>query len=213
MNDWILKLIEQGGYLGIALLMAIENIFPPIPSEVIMGIGGILVAKGTMEFWPLLIAGTVGSTAGNYAWFLVGDRLGYKRLRPFVARWGRWLTLDWRDIEKASAFFRRHGQWVVFFLRFSPLLRTMISLPAGLSHMGHGRFLLFTFAGAAIWNVLLIAGGHVLARYVEDIQKYAGPVTLAILGLVLIGYVWRVLTWKPCVEEDDQPSALGWDER
>ena len=80
MHDLILRLIEQGGYLGIFVLMVIENVFPPIPSEVIMGYGGVAVARGTMEFWPLLLVGTVGSTLGNYAWFVAGDRLGYRRL-------------------------------------------------------------------------------------------------------------------------------------
>jgi membrane protein DedA with SNARE-associated domain len=198
MGEWIIRLIEQGGYWGIALLMALENVFPPIPSELIMGVGGLAVARGTMEFWPLLAAGTIGSTAGNYVWFLAGDRWGYARLRPFVARWGRWLTLEWRDIEKASAFFRRRGQWVVFALRFSPLLRTMISLPAGLSHMKHGKFLVFTFAGAAIWNALLIKGGHWLAEYSEQVERWAGPVILGIVVVSVAAYVWRVLTWKPC---------------
>lgn len=193
MHEWILRLIEQGGYWGIALLMFLENVFPPIPSEVIMGLGGIAVARGTMEFWPLLAVGTAGSTLGNYIWFLIGDRLGIARLKPFVSRWGRWLTLEWEDVERATAFFRRHGQWVVFGLRFSPLLRTMISLPAGLTHMSHWRFLVFTFAGAAIWNAALILGGQWLARY----EAWLEPIVLGTLGLAVIGYVWRVLTWKP----------------
>jgi membrane protein DedA with SNARE-associated domain len=204
MNDWIIRLIEQGGYLGIAFLMAIENVFPPIPSELIMGIGGIAVARGTMEFWPLLVAGTIGSTLGNYVWFLVGDRLGYQRLRPFVARWGRWLTLEWRDVERATQFFRSHGQWVVFALRFSPLLRTMISLPAGLSHMRHFRFLAFTFAGAAVWNALLILAGQWVAEYLEGWQDWFGPVVGGLIVLAVVAYVWRVLSWKPrAVEPED----------
>jgi len=193
MHEWILRLIEQGGYWGIALLMFLENVFPPIPSEVIMGLGGIAVARGTMEFWPLLAVGTAGSTLGNYIWFLIGDRLGIARLKPFVSRWGRWLTLEWEDVEQATAFFRRHGQWVVFGLRFSPLLRTMISLPAGLTHMSHWRFLVFTFAGAAIWNSALILGGQWLARY----EAWLEPIVLGTIGLALVGYIWRVLTWKP----------------
>ena len=197
MGEWIIRLIEQGGYGGIALLMALENVFPPIPSELIMGIGGLAVARGSMEFWPLLAAGTVGSTLGNYVWFLAGDRLGYKRLKPFVRRWGRWLTLEWRDIEKASAFFQRHGQWIVFAMRFSPLLRTVISLPAGLAHMKHGKFLVFTFAGAAVWNALLIKGGHWLADYSHVVDRWAGPVVLGIVLLCLGGYAWRVATWRP----------------
>ncbi len=193
MHEWILRLIEQGGYWGIALLMFLENVFPPIPSEVIMGLGGIAVARGTLEFWPLLAVGTIGSTLGNYVWFLIGDRLGIARLRPFVERWGRWLTLEWQDVEAATAFFRRHGQWVVFALRFSPLLRTVISLPAGLTHMSHARFLIFTFAGAGIWNAVLILGGQWLAKY----EAWLEPIVIGTMVLAVAGYIWRVLTWKP----------------
>jgi membrane protein DedA with SNARE-associated domain len=197
-NHWIIGLIAGGGYWGIAFLMALENVFPPIPSEVIMGVGGIAVAQGRMEFWPLLIAGTVGSTLGNYAWFLLGYRLGYQRLRPFIERWGRWLTMDWRSVEATVRFFRRHGQWVVFVLRFSPFLRTMISLPAGLTHMSHGRFLIFTFAGAAIWNALLIGAGHLLgANFQEEVERYTGPAVLVTAAVVIAAYVWRVARWKP----------------
>ena len=197
MNELILRLIEQGGYWGIFFLMVVENVFPPIPSEVIMGLGGIAVARGTMEFWPLLLVGTVGSTLGNYVWFLVGDKWGYARLQPFVARWGRWLTLEWEDVERASAFFRKHGQWVVFFLRFSPLLRTMISLPAGLAHMRHWKFLAFTFAGAAIWNTGLILGGQALARYMEEAAVLMDVVVGGTIAVAVLAYVWRVITWKP----------------
>lgn len=197
MHDWIIRLIEQGGYWGIAILMALENVFPPIPSEVIMGIGGIAVARGTMEFWPLLLVGTIGSTLGNYAWFLVGDRLGYQRLRPLIDRWGRWLTLEWQDVERATAFFQRHGQWIVFALRMSPFLRTMISLPAGLTHMRHWKFLLFTFAGAGAWNAALILGGSWLAARMEAAQHLLGWGIAAMLALAIGGYVWRVMTWKP----------------
>ncbi len=196
MADWIIQLIEQGGYWGIALLMFIENVFPPIPSEVIMGAGGIAVARGTMTFWPLLIAGTVGSTLGNYMWFVVGDRLGYHRLEPLVERWGRWLTMRWSDVEGASKFFHRHGQWVVFVMRFSPFLRTMISLPAGLSHMHHGKFLVFTFAGAAVWNALLIYGGKWLATYYDTMDHYAGAVIGGLVLLAVLAWLWRVWRWK-----------------
>lgn len=196
MGEWIIETIARSGYWGIGLLMALENIFPPVPSELIMGVGGLAVARGTMEFWPLLAAGTLGSTLGNYVWFLIGDRWGYARLKPFVRRWGRWLTLEWRDIEKAQRFFQSHGQWIVFALRFSPLLRTMISLPAGLSHMKHWKFLVFTFAGAAVWNALLIKGGHFLASYSEVVNRWAGPVVLGFAVLAVGAYIWRVITWK-----------------
>ena len=197
MTEWILRLIEQGGYWGIAFLMFIENVFPPIPSEVIMGLGGMAVARGSMEFWPLLAVGTIGSTLGNYVWFLIGDRLSYRRLQPLVDRWGRWLTLEWHDVERASQFFRSHGQWVVFALRFSPFLRTMISLPAGLAHMHHGKFLVFTFAGAAVWNTLLIHGGRWLSHYLAEAQVWLNVIVIGTIVLAIGAYVWRVLTWKP----------------
>ena len=197
MHELIIDTIARGGYWGIALLMAIENIFPPIPSEVIMGIGGVLVARGTMEFWPLIVAGTLGSTAGNYAWYWVGDRWGYRRLAPFVARHGRWLTLDFTDIERAAGFFQRHGQWVVFALRFSPFLRTIVSLPAGLAHMNVWKFLAYTFAGAAIWNVILVEGGRRLAPLIERYENYASWAVIGFFALLLVGYLYRVATWKP----------------
>lgn len=201
MNEFIIRLIEQGGYWGIFALMVIENVFPPIPSEVIMGLGGVAVARGTMAFWPLLLVGTIGSTLGNYVWFFAGDRLGYRRLRPLVDRWGRWLTLEWEDLERASRFFRRHGQWIVFALRFSPFLRTMISLPAGLAHMSHLRFLVFTFAGAAVWNAALIKGGQFLARFLAESSLVTDLVVGGGLVLMIAGYAYRVLTWKPRDQE------------
>lgn len=202
MHDLIIDAIVLGGYFGIFALMVLENIFPPIPSEVIMGLGGVLVARGEMEFWPLLLAGTAGCTAGNYAWYWVGDKWGFQRLEPFVDRHGRWLTLDFRDIEKAARFFRNHGQWVVFFLRFSPFLRTIVSLPAGLAHMSLWRFLLFSFAGSMVWNALLIEGGRRLAPLIEKYDKWAGWAIAGLIGLMLAWYVWRVISWKPRAERE-----------
>lgn len=197
MHEIIIEAIARGGYLGIAVLMALENIFPPVPSEVIMGIGGVLVERGEMAFWPLMLAGTIGSTAGNYAWFWLGDRWGYRRLRPFIDRWGRWLTLDWEHVEGASRFFRRHGQWVVLILRCTPVFRTMISLPAGLAHMNVWRFLAFTFVGAGAWNALLVVGGAALARYLEGYEHVFGWIVLGLVGVTLAVYFWRVATWTP----------------
>ena len=197
MQEFIFDAIAFGGYWGILVLMAVENVFPPIPSEVIMGIGGVLVARGTMEFWPLILAGTVGSTAGNYVWYWIGDRWGYRRLKRFTEEHGRWLTLTFDDIEKAARFFQSHGQWVVFALRVSPFLRTMVSLPAGLSHMKLWRFLLFTFAGAGLWNMLLVEGGRRLAPLIERYENIAGWVIGGFFALLVVFYIYRVITWTP----------------
>jgi membrane protein DedA with SNARE-associated domain len=196
MEAWIVHIVTGGGYWGIAALMVLENVFPPIPSELIMGLGGVAVARGEMAFWPLLLSGTLGSTLGNYVWFMVGDRLGYRRLRPLVERWGRWLTLGWSDVERASAFLNGHGQWSVLVMRFSPFFRTMISLPAGLAHMGRWRFLALTFVGAGLWNALLIFGGSWAAPWLAQIKGVAGPVLGAMIVAMVMWYVWRVIRWR-----------------
>ena len=197
MHEFIVSAITQGGYIGIFLLMALENIFPPVPSEVIMGVGGIAVARGQMDFVPLILSGTAGTLAGNWVWFWLGLRWGKTRLKPFVDRFGRWLTMEWEDVEKARGFFRRHGQWVVFAFRFLPIFRTMISLPAGLAHMGRWKFAAFTFAGALVWNLLLVEGGRRIAMYFQDSQDVIGWIVLGFVIAGAIGYVWRILTWKP----------------
>lgn len=202
MHTLIIDLIEKGGYIGIFLLMALENIIPPIPSEVIMGIGGLLVQRGSMEFWPLLLIGTAGTVAGNYCWYWLGDTVGYQRLEPFVDRWGRWLTIDWEHIAKAQLFFVQRGHWVVFFLRFSPFLRTIISLPAGLAHMPKTKFLVFTFAGSLVWNALLIKGGEWLGHWLEDSQHILAYIILGMVGVTIVGYVWRLFTWTPRAKRD-----------
>ncbi|HEX7821914.1 MAG TPA: DedA family protein [Sphingobium sp.] len=226
MTDWIVNLIDSGGYWGIALLMVIENVFPPIPSELIMGIGGIRVGQGRMDLVPLLVVATLGSTLGNYVWYLFGRALGFHRLRPLVDRWGRVLTLEWRDVRKINLMFRKYGPGIVFVFRFMPAFRTMVSLPAGLFRMGHvllqasscvrsgwraeiaqqGRFLLWTAAGALIWNIILAGGGYYLGKRITEIDKYLGPVTWAIIVLAIVGYVYRFLTWKPYAERVKSPA-------
>ena len=196
----IVSIIERLGYLGIAVLLALENIFPPLPSEAIMGAGALAVANDRMAFWPLMIAGTIGTVAGNYAWFWFGDRVGYEKLGPFVDRWGKWLTLEWEDVERASRFFRKHGQWAVFFFRFFPIMRTMISLPAGLAHMNTWQFLAYTAAGAAIWNAILIIGTQWLVGTFSDVRDLVGWIVVGSLVLALGSYFWRLVTWKPRAE-------------
>ncbi len=207
MDQLIITAIERGGYIGIFLLMVLENVIPPVPSEIIMGVGGLLVQRGSMDFWPLLIIGTLGTTVGNYAWYWVGDSWGYERLEPFVDRWGRWLTVDWDNIVQAQMFFIRRGHWVVFFLRFSPLLRTIISLPAGLAHMSKAKFLIFTFAGSLVWNALLIKGGEWLGHYLQDSQHILAWLIFGFIGLGLIVYLWRVITWTPRVSKEADQDA------
>lgn len=201
MTEFVLSIVRSGGYLGIVFLMALENIFPPIPSELIMGLGGIAVAHGDMAFVPLVAAGTAGTVAGNWVWYWVGHKLGIARLRPFVDRYGRWLTLEWRDVEWLHAFFLRHGAWLVFVLRFLPTFRTMISLPAGMVGMPRWQFLLWTAAGSAIWNSVLAGAGLLLGTRFGELERYVGPVAVGTVVLVVIWWLYRVATWHPRGDE------------
>lgn len=197
MTDIILDLIAWGGYFGIFLLMALENIVPPIPSEVIMGLGGMSVARGDMAIVPLVLWGTAGTTIGNYFWYFIGRNIGYARFRPFVERHQRWLTMDWRDVERLHAFFVKHGQWVVFVFRFMPTFRTIISLPAGMVKMPLWKFLVWTFAGSAIWNSILAWAGLFFGSRFAVLDRYVGPVAVGLTVCIVLAYLWRVTTWRP----------------
>lgn len=197
MTQFIVDLIAWGGYLGIFLLMALENIAPPVPSEVIMGLGGIAVAQGRFAFVPLVIVATTGTVAGNCVWYWIGRRIGYERLPPFVERHGRWLTMTWADVERLHRFFLKHGQWVVFVFRFMPAFRTIISLPAGMTRMPLWKFLVWTAGGSAIWNSVLAGAGVLLGSRFRELDRFVGPVAAAVTATIVVAYLWRVATWKP----------------
>jgi len=197
LTQWFLDGLEQWGYLAIFVWMALENIIPPIPSEVIMGFAGIAVAHGKLDFWGVMAAGTVGSTAGNYFWYWIGKNVPLQRLKPFVDRNGRWLTVEWSQVEKIDAFFFRHGQWLIFVMRFMPFGRSIISLPAGISHMPRWKFIVWTLAGTFIWNLFLTGAGYWLGHNFREAEAWTGPAAVAIGVLITVWYLYRVATWKP----------------
>ena len=192
MTNWL-----DWGYLGVFVLMVLENVIPPLPSEVIMSVAGIAAAKGQMDFTLLVLVGTFGCIVGNLFWYEIGIRYGYRRLKPFVDRWGRWLTMDWEDVEWLRGFFDRWGGITVFLFRFMPIGRTVISIPAGLLHMRRGTFILYTAAGSAVWNVILVGVGYWLGTNFETIDHWIAPGVTAIIVGVIALYLWRVVTWKP----------------
>lgn len=184
-------------YWGIFFLMMLENVIPPVPSEVIMGIAGIAAAEGKLNLAGILAAGTLGTVLGNLVWYEIGRRFGYERLKPWVDRWSRWLTMEWQDVENLRRHFLRHGGKTVFVFRFLPFGRTMISLPAGLMHMGFGKFVLYTAAGSLVWNVILVGVGYWLKTNIDEIDRYVGPIVMVIVAALVLTYIWRVITWKP----------------
>jgi membrane protein DedA with SNARE-associated domain len=197
MTDWIVHLIEQGGYAGIALLMFIETVFPPVPSEVIMSLAGVSAAKGALSLPLAIAAGTCGAMVGNVAWFVVARALGVDRLRPIVDRFGRILTLDWSELERADHFFDRWERWFVFVGRMMPTIRSLVSVPAGLFGMRWGPFLLWSTLGTAGWTGALATAGYALGRNVDHIDRYLGPASTAVIAALVLWYLYRVFTWKP----------------
>src|SRR5690606_17640376 len=147
MFDWISSFLEGGGAWAIAALMLLENVFPPIPSELVMPLAGFNAARGGTPLWLTILSGTAGSLGGAWLWDLVGRAFGDKRLRRLIARHGRWLTMTPSELDRAQAWFERHGAAAVFFGRLVPTIRTLISIPAGIARMPTRRFLLFSALG------------------------------------------------------------------
>lgn len=193
MFTFITNLIDAMGAFGVGVVMFLENIFPPIPSELVMPLAGFLAASGKLSLLAVFLWGTIGSVFGAWIWYEVGRRVGRARLLHFIDSYGVWLTLSRDDINRAVDWFDRHDKAAVFFGRMVPGVRTLISVPAGLANMGLWQFCLYTAIGSTLWNVALIAAGYLLQANYDHVVDYVNPVTNLILGLFLAAYVYRVI--------------------
>ena len=196
MFDWITGLIRSSGYPGIALLMLAENIFPPIPSELIMPLAGFLSANDDLSLPLVITAGSIGSLIGLSFWYWVGLKLGTERLKRFSDKHGRWLTMSRRDIERADAWFDRYGGWAVMIGRLIPTVRTLISVPAGVSDMKFRKFILFSAIGTFTWTALLTMAGYWLQGSYDVVANYVGPVSNVVVAGLAVIYSCRVITFK-----------------
>lgn len=196
MQDWIIGIMNQFGYAGIAMLIAIENIFPPIPSELILTFGGFMTTYSSMNIWLVTLFATIGSVAGAIVLYGVGRLLTPEKLEWVIDKYGHILGLKKQDIGRAESWFNRKGSTTVFFCRFIPIVRSLISIPAGMSRMNMARFLLFTVVGTAIWNAVLVnlgavagAGWERIANYM-NVYSYIGCAVLAVAGIIFL--VWLI---------------------
>lgn len=197
MTDFIFRMIEWGGYFGVALLMFLETVFPPIPSEVIMPLAGVVAARGHLSL-PLVIAsGTAGAMLGNIVWYALAHALGMDRFKPLITRFGRWLTLDWAEIERADRLFEKHGGTIVFIGRMLPTVRSLVSIPAGLLRMRFVPFMLWSTLGSTLWTAGLAIAGWVLGHEFAQIETVLGPLSMIVIGGVVLWYLYRVITWRP----------------
>ena len=188
MQETIINIINQFGYVGVSLLIMIENVFPPIPSEVILTFGGFLTTYTELNVWGVIAAATIGSASGAVILYACGRALSVNRLERLIdSKLGRLLHLKTGDIQKAGKWFAKHGNRAVFFCRFVPIVRSLISIPAGSAKMKVFPFLALTVTGTFIWNVVLVFLGRMMGSAWETAAHYFdiyAVIAMAALGLI-----------------------------
>jgi len=185
--------MQSMGYLGIGLLMFLENLFPPIPSELIMPLAGFTASKGDMQLSLAIAAGTIGTVLGALPWYYAGKLLSEERLRDLADKYGKWIAVSGADIDKANRWFTRHGNKAVFLCRLVPGVRTLISLPAGINNMPLIPFLAYSTGGTILWVSFLTLAGYKLAENYERVDEYLAPVSKIVVVIVVIGFILWVI--------------------
>lgn len=192
--NWVQDVIDRLGYVGVAVLIALENLFPPIPSELILPLTGFLAGQGRMWLPAAVLAATIGSVVGALALYGLGAWWGEERLRRIVDRYGRYLLLSEKDLDRAIDWFNDHGGRAVLIGRLAPVVRSLVSIPAGVARMHLGAFVLYTVIGSAIWNSVLIGLGWWLGdrwELVEDYMTYVQIVVIAAIVAVIARFIWK----------------------
>jgi len=178
--------MEAFGYPGIVLIILIENLFPPIPSEIVLPFAGFMTTQGSLTLFGVLVASTVGSVLGAIALYGVGLWFGRDRIYAIVRRYGRWLTIGEQDVQRTEDWFARYGIWTVFFCRMVPVMRSLISIPAGLVRMNMGVFILYTAIGSAIWNLVLAGIGATLGAAWPTVSRWVSIYQDGVIAAALI---------------------------
>ncbi|MEU1234881.1 DedA family protein [Micromonospora aurantiaca] len=188
LTGWVASVIDSFGAVGVALLVALESIIPPIPSEIVLAMAGYLSAEGRFNVVFIVVAATVGSLLGALVLYWLGAALGEERLK-------RWLDhiplVDLQDLEKADRWFERHGRWAVLIGRVVPVVRSLVSIPAGANRMPLGEFILLTTLGSGVWNALIVGAGFTLGSRWEDVDKYSqwfNYAIFAVFGLMIVSW-------------------------
>ena len=197
MLEWITNLMNSNGYIAIVILMFLENVFPPIPSEVIMPLAGYIVTKGELVFIGIILAGTAGSVLGALPLYYLGKILGQDRLKKWADKHGRWLTVSSDELDNVKDWFDRFGGVAVLLCRLVPGVRSLISIPAGINEMNLGVFLLYTTIGAGLWSTILATAGYLLSTRFDQVNKFLGPVSYVVIGALVVIYIVRVIRFNP----------------
>ncbi|MEI3612572.1 DedA family protein [Pseudogracilibacillus sp. SO30301A] len=189
MQEFVTKIMEQFGYIGVFILMALENLFPPIPSEVILLFGGFLTTYTKLTLFGVIITASTGSIIGAIILYGIGKILNITRMEKIVDRWGHVLRLKKEDLHKANKWFEKYGYWTVLFCRMIPIVRSLISIPAGMAGMKFWVFLLFTMIGTGIWNTVLVITGALLGRSWTDILQFLAVYSSVAYILIAIAFL------------------------
>lgn len=184
MTDWITDVIDTLGWFGVAVLVALENVFPPIPSEAVLPLAGYVSGRGGPSLPVLVAASTAGSVVGGLILYGIAAGVGTARIHLFVVRYGRWFGVDEGELERAEGWFDRRGSVAVLVGRCVPLIRSLVSLPAGARRMPIGRFTVLTAAGSAVWNVALLTAGRLLGEQWERVGDVLGVVQWVVIGAI-----------------------------
>ncbi|WP_027415881.1 DedA family protein [Aneurinibacillus terranovensis] len=182
LTSFVTHIISSFGNIGIFLSMALESACIPLPSEVILLFGGFLAARGTLTFWGVVSAGVLGNVVGSVLIYWIGSYVG----RAFLEKYGKYVLLNVGHLAKAESWFARYGEWAVFFGRILPVIRTFISLPAGVARMNFSKFLMFTLFGCIPWNIALTYFGLKLGQNWQSVEPYFHPVSYVILFIVAV---------------------------
>jgi membrane protein DedA with SNARE-associated domain len=198
MQDFIIQIINQFGYWGVGILIAIENIFPPIPSEVILTFGGFMTTYSNLNVWMVILSATVGAVSGALVLYGVGRLIKPEYLKKLLlGKVGKTLHLQPDDIRKARAWFARKGNLTVLFCRFVPIVRSLISIPAGSAKMNLGVFLVFTTIGTTIWNTVLVWLGVLAGESWERIAQYMDTYsTITLLVITFAAFIFGIVFYK-----------------
>jgi membrane protein DedA with SNARE-associated domain len=190
--DWVTDVIDRLGYVGVALLVALENLFPPIPSEIVLPFAGFVASDGDANLFGMIAAATVGSLVGAWILYGIAAAIGPERTHRFIARFGKWFRLTPADIIKAELWFDRRAALSVLVCRCIPLVRSLISIPAGLRRMNFSLFTLYTTIGSLVWNAALIGAGYQLRDNWEDVEPVLEKVQYVVIAVILLAIAWLV---------------------
>jgi membrane protein DedA with SNARE-associated domain len=203
MRDWIFTIMEEFGYIGIMLVIAFENLFPPIPSEIVLPFGGFMTTRTALTVPGVVLAATLGSVMGAIILYCIGRLVNVEQVERFIGRWGHILRVSRKDVRTAEGWFIRYGSWTVLFCRLIPVVRSLISIPAGMAKMDLTAFILYSTMGTLVWNTLLVSLGAFLGASWEEVLKYVEiykRLFYLAFGFAALGaslwYIRRRRTWR-----------------